>query len=68
MVVFEKDVEQVVIEGSKEEKGTFDVLLIGGLPLNEPIARYGPFVMNTKEEVYQALEDYRNGLTGTIRP
>ena len=36
-------------------------LLIFGRPLNEPIARHGPFVMNTREEIQQALQDLRNG-------
>ena len=36
-------------------------LLISGQPLREPIARYGPFVMNTQEEIIQALQDLRNG-------
>ena len=36
-------------------------LLISGKPLHEPIARYGPFVMNTREEIEQALRDLRNG-------
>jgi redox-sensitive bicupin YhaK (pirin superfamily) len=36
-------------------------LLVSGKPLNEPIARYGPFVMNTREEIEQALVDLRNG-------
>src|SRR2546428_14147651 len=36
-------------------------LLLAARPLREPIARYGPFVMNTREEIVQAVEDYRSG-------
>ena len=36
-------------------------LLIAGQPLHEPIEQYGPFVMNSKEEIYQAIQDFRNG-------
>ena len=36
-------------------------LLLAARPLHEPIARYGPFVMNTREEILQAVDDYRNG-------
>ena len=36
-------------------------LLISGRPINEKIARGGPFVMNTREEILEAIEDYRNG-------
>lgn len=39
-------------------------LLIAGYPLNEPIAQYGPFVMNTNQEIYQALSDFRDGRLG----
>jgi redox-sensitive bicupin YhaK (pirin superfamily) len=39
-------------------------ILIAGKPLNEPIAQYGPFVMNTREELVQAVDDFRSGLMG----
>ncbi len=42
----------------------FRFLCIAARPLNEPIARYGPFVMNTREEIHQAFEDFRNGRFG----
>jgi redox-sensitive bicupin YhaK (pirin superfamily) len=51
----------VVLSASEDAKA----LLIAGRPLNEPIAQYGPFVMNTHEEIFQAVEDFRAGRLGS---
>ncbi|NOJ29935.1 MAG: pirin family protein [Nitrososphaeraceae archaeon] len=64
LVIFDKDGNEVYIQNSKTSKTPLELLLIGGIPLNEQIARYGPFVMNTQQEIYQAVEDYRNGKLG----
>ena len=61
-VLFSRDGDSVTIT---TETGA-NLLLIGGVPLQEPIARYGPFVMNTVGEIRQAMLDYQNGTFGTI--
>ncbi|WP_319452994.1 MULTISPECIES: pirin family protein [unclassified Mycobacterium] len=47
---------------------TMEVLILGGQPIREPVFQYGPFVMNSKSEVVQALEDFNAGRFGNIPP
>jgi len=68
MVMFAPDGDEVRIENPIDADAALEVLLIAGVPLNEPIARYGPFVMNTEAEIDQAFEDYRRGAMGAISP
>ena len=41
-----------------------ELLLLQGRPIGEPIVKYGPFVMNTREEIIQAIKDYQDGRMG----
>ena len=66
LVIFDKDGKNVYIQTVEDLEMPLELLLIGGIPLNESIARYGPFVMNTQQEIYQAIEDYRSGKLGKI--
>jgi redox-sensitive bicupin YhaK (pirin superfamily) len=61
-VIFGRDGDEVAMA----TEGGAELLLIAGLPLDEPVARYGPFVMNTAGEIRQAMFDYQTGRFGEI--
>lgn len=62
MLLFENQGEEFVIEAEDDAV----VLIFSGEPIKEPIFAYGPFVMNTREEIIQAYEDFNNGKFGTL--
>jgi hypothetical protein len=65
MVLFASDGDAMSLEAANGSP--LKALLIGGVPLKEPVSRYGPFVMNTRQEILQAFDDYQSGKLGEIR-
>jgi len=61
-VLFKNEGEEISIKASENAV----VLLLSGEPIDEPIASYGPFVMNTQEEIYEAIEEFQNGKFGVL--
>jgi len=64
IATFNNDGDKVTITNNGNVP--LSLLLIGGVPLNEPVVQMGTFVMNTKKEIEQAIEDYQSGRMGKI--
>ncbi|MDH0674204.1 pirin family protein [Empedobacter sp. GD03861] len=62
LLLFTNEGEDFTIEATENSI----VLILSGEPLNEPIASYGPFVMNTQDQIREAFDDYNNGKFGTL--
>jgi len=62
LIVLKRNGSQVTIEAKEDSR----LLIMSGKPIEEPIARYGPFVMNTKAELIEAVQDYQAGKMGHL--
>ena len=62
LTLFNNDGAGIELEALEETR----LILLSGAPLNEPVATYGPFVMNTQQEVMDALRDYQMGKMGEL--
>jgi hypothetical protein len=66
LAVFDRSSDSIRIANPAGSGRPLSLLLIAGQPIGEPVARFGPFVMNTREEVYQAVADFQAGRMGRI--
>lgn len=62
LVVFEKENDEIILAANENAQ----ILYLSAAPIDEPVAAKDNFVMNTKEEIEQALDDYKNGLFGNL--
>ncbi len=62
ILIFEREGSEINFTASEN----FEGLILNGEPIDEPIVAHGPFVMNTKEEIYEAFSDYQNGKMGSL--
>jgi hypothetical protein len=62
MVLFDRTGDAIAVEANSDAK----LLLLSGEPIDEPIAGYGPFVMNSDEEIQQAVTDFNSGRFGRM--
>ncbi len=68
LAVFERGEGSLVMSVPDDAAEATEALVLTGQPLDEPVARYGPFVMNTREELIEAFEDFSAGRMGSIPP
>jgi quercetin 2,3-dioxygenase len=62
LVLFENEGEAVTVRAREEAR----LLLLNGEPIDEPVVQYGPFVMNTEQEIRQAMHDFNSGKFGQL--
>ena len=63
LAVFDRAGDRFIVEAHQDTA----LLVLGGLPIDEPVVSHGPFVMNTEAEIRQAMQDYRSGKMGHLR-